>query len=282
MYKFKISTDDGNVINFDYEHGIVADLSPLSGIDVQMYTSQGFNQHGVTVENQSVSGISRTIKGVIFRDEYAVGERLLEYLPVFTTGKLFFEDDYFCEITIEKTPSIIKEKSGKISFTMMVFCSTPFWYQKNEILAVFGGHEPYFRFPINYAGTHYFGLKSESAFINLYNPGTIEVPYTARFMTNASTISSFGLIDVKTGKLLKLNENIDPYSEVLVGYRNNILTAEKIQNKVITNIFHAIDEESELFMLETGENIFRPFADVGEDYMRVEISYNAAVMGVMA
>lgn len=281
MYNFRIETELGNSVFFGPEYGIVADLDPLSGIDVELSTSQGFQQMGETIDSQSVSGLYRTIKGVVFKDEDRWAGNLLKALPVFTSGKLYFEDSYYCHITISKTPTIVRSKEGKLSFMLQVFCTTPFWYYAKSMNQSFGGYLPAFRFPVNYAEPHRFGVKTSIDFVNCYNEGTVVVPFSVRFVSTA-TVSGFGLINIYTGQQLKINDTLSYGEEVIVEFRNNILVVEKIQGSKITDIFSLLDENSELFRLNVGDNLLSVIADAGRDDLITTISFEIAVMGVLA
>jgi len=267
-------------VHFNPENGIFADIDPLSGIDVNLSTSQGFEQMGETIDTQSVSGLYRTIKGVVFRDYKKWANKLLTELPVFTSGKLYFEESYYCHITVSKTPSIAKDKNGKISFVFQVFCSTPFWYYSQSVEQSFGGYIPAFRFPVNYSNPHRFGIKTSIDFVNCYNEGTVVIPFSVQF-TSTATVSNFGLVNIYTGQQLKINTTLGYGEKVVVEFRNNILSVEKIVGSVVTDIFSSLDENSNLFRLNVGDNLLSVIADAGRDELVTNISFETAVMGVL-
>ena len=48
MYNATIQTKDGKQLDLGFEYGIVFDISPLSGVDVDIATSQSFQQIGLS------------------------------------------------------------------------------------------------------------------------------------------------------------------------------------------------------------------------------------------
>ena len=64
MYNAKIVSNNGTVLNLGFDYGIIFDITPLSGTDIEISTSQSFQQIGESVENSSALGLTREIYGV--------------------------------------------------------------------------------------------------------------------------------------------------------------------------------------------------------------------------
>lgn len=279
MYSARIETDAGKVFNFGHEYGSVFDITPLTGADVDIATSQGFQQIGETVENQSVGGVTRTIRGVFFQSAASLSRQMLNTLAIFTTGKLYFGDGYYCDIVIKKTPVISTEKNGRIVFMLLVFCSTPFWL-KSEVNAYnVGGIEAAFHFPVIY-DKHTFSKHSEGAFVNAYNGGITQSEFSVAFSTS-SVVRNFGIIDVNTLKFIKLNMEIESGTIVTVYRKGGKLFIEKQNGDTVIDAFSALDENSDLFSITSGDNIIRVLADEGERDLQAIISFYEPYMGVV-
>lgn len=276
MYNARIETDAGKIVRFGYEYGNIFDITPLSGVDVSFGTSQGFQQVGETVETQSVQGISRTIRGTfIDSDPEAAARAMLRALPIFTTGRLVFDDKYFCRIHLKKTPYVHRNSSGKCTFDMMVYCETPYWLNLQSDQYVMGGYTAAFSFPVIY-DSHIFGVKNESAYTNCVNSGAMDVPFTANFRSETETVN-FGIININTLEHLRLNMTLTQNDEVTVSRENGRLYVQRDGE----DIFSVLDEDSDLFMLHPGDNVLRMTADSGLSGLKVSISYNAAEIGVI-
>lgn len=101
----QLVTDAGATLDIGWAYGTPYSLDPINGVDVDVQTAQGVNQVGVSVERQSVAGVSREL---IIHCHSSHGdadaELLLEKLPYFTSGTMYFEDKYFCRFVLSKTP----------------------------------------------------------------------------------------------------------------------------------------------------------------------------------
>lgn len=91
----QLVTDAGATLDIGWAYGTPYSLDPINGVDVDVQTAQGVNQVGVSVERQSVAGVSREL---IIHCHSSHGdadaELLLEKLPYFTSGTMYFEDKY--------------------------------------------------------------------------------------------------------------------------------------------------------------------------------------------
>ena len=276
MYKARIETEAGKIVRLDYDSGVIFDIDPLSGVDVDLATSQGFQQIGETVEHQSVAGVSRTINGVfITADAERRAQAMLRALPMFTTGRLIYDDRYFCNIHVRKTPYIRREKSGRIIFSMMLYCETPYWLYLTDSSYVMGGYTPAFRLPVVY-DSHRYGIKNTSMFTNCINHGTVEVPFAARF-TCDTPVTNPGLINVYTLEKIRINAVLQNGSVIEAGWKNGRLYLTQDGE----DIFSALDAESDLFVMRPGDNVLRMTADDNLEGLSVSVTYNAVEVGVI-
>lgn len=143
-------------------------------MDVQ--TAQGVNQVGVSVERQSVAGVSREL---IIHCHSSHGdadaELLLEKLPYFTSGTMYLVDKFFCRFVLSKTP-YTKSIHPYPVLDFMLFCPKPFWYDLTAQSFCINGFVPSFRLPVNYSKPHRFGVRTSIGWLNAYNPGRWQCP----------------------------------------------------------------------------------------------------------
>ena len=278
MYNAKIITNNGVVLNLGFEHGIVFDITPLSGTDIDVSTSQSFQQIGESVENSSVLGLTREIYGVIINDEKVTQEKLFKVFSAFSSGRLYVGDRY-CDFVTNKTPYISREKNGRLTFMTAIFCPYPFWLDEKLSEFVFGGISPAFSFPVIYDNHRYSTRKPIEA-TNCYNKGNVKQTMEIEFSTFASS-SGFGLRDDTTGRFVKINQEISGDDKVIVRQENGELKIDFVKEGKKTNIIGKLADRSTLFELQTGNNVLTPFADEGIENLNVYVKFNPAYTGVI-
>lgn len=278
MYNARFETYDGKSFNLGFRHGIVFDISPLTELNVDVATSQGFQQVGDTVEGVSVGGVSRTIYGKIFKDVNENKNKLLRAFTPFAKGKLYFNGVYFCDAVVQKTPALsVGDKFA--SFSLMLFCPNPYWLKAKENSFSIGGYSKAFSFPINYAKPHSFGIKNPSAFLNCKNNGTASVPFKVVFSTEFD-VTNFGITNIYTLQKIKINDTMNAGERIEVYRDNGRLKVEKYLGETVTDIFAKLDEESDLFTMEIGDNVITAFAEDGLENLRVDVTFSEAYSGV--
>lgn len=277
MYNAKIVSNNGTVLYLGFEHGIVFDITPLSGMDIDVSTSQSFQQIGESIENTSVLGLTREIYGVIIDNEKTTQEKLFKVFSAFSSGKLYIGDRY-CDFVTSKTPYISREKSGRLTFMTAIFCPYPFWLDEKLSEYIFGGVAPAFSFPVVY-DSHIFGIRKDVDIINCHNKGNVKQTMNVEFSTSSS-VKNFGLKDMKTGKFVQISETISGYDTVEIYQENGKIHVTLTRNGTKSNIINKLVERSTLFELEAGDNVIVPFADEGIRNLNVYVKFNPAYTGV--
>lgn len=278
FYNAKIITNKGDVLNLGLDYGVAFDITPLSGMDIDVSTSQSFQQIGESVENSSVLGLTREIYGVIIDNEKATQEKLFKVFSAFSSGRLYIGDRY-CDFVTSKTPYVSREKSGRLTFMTAIFCPYPFWLDEKLSEFIFGGITPAFSFPVVY-DTHRYSTRKPIEATNCYNKGNVKQTIEIEFSTLALA-NGFGLRDNNTGKFIKINEEISGEDKVVVYQENGELKVDLIRDGVKSNIIGKLANKSTLFEVETGDNILTPFTDAGIENLNVYVKFNPAYTGVI-
>lgn len=277
MYKARIETDSGKTVNFSFENGILFDIAPLSGVDVSLSTSQGFRQIGESVEGQGVGGITRTISGKVLNSK--IQQQMLKDLPVFTSGKLYFNDSHYCEIVVKKTP-MFSLKNGATRFSMQVFCIDPFWKQKNTLYYSLGGLKKLFTLPTTY-NTHKFGERAGAQFINCHNPGDVKAQLKLTFSTTTQAVN-YGVINQRTLEVSRFNDTLEPGELVTLWQEKGRVFATKESSGLTIDFLGYLSDDSTLFNVLPGDNILKIVADTGENDIIASAEFTPAYMGVIA
>lgn len=282
MYNAQFQSKDGTTFSFGLEWGTAFDVDPLSGVDVKVSTSQGFQQIGNTITGSSVEGVKRQITGIITdkSNDKQIARRMQKVFSAFTNGRLIVGDRY-CDAVVQKTPEFLRVKQGWLTFSLQIFCPSPYWMSTASTIKRLGGYIPSFRFPVNYSVPHRFGVKTASAFFNCYSAGEANVPYKAQF-TALGTVRNFGLIDIYTMDFIKIYDEIIPGDIVTVGREDGRLYVRKrTADGIEQDIFAKMDESSTLYYLRAGDNVLKATAEDGEEMLVLYMEYTDAFLGVI-
>lgn len=274
MYNARFLSDSGRKFRFGYEYGNIFDIDPLSGISADISTSQGFQQTGETVENTSTGGIERQIVGKLIRK---INEQKYDMLKTFAPGMfgtLYFNERYTCRCVVKQSPQF-GEGKNKETFVLTLFCPNSYWLSAEGKSYILGGYSPAFRFPVNYATPHRFGTKNPTAFINCVNDGAVSVDFTARFTADAP-VENYGIMNAVTFEYIKIFDNLDIGDETVVYRKNGRLIVEKNGE----DIFSLLDEDSNLFSVNAGDNPLKATADSGDENLIVSVSFFEPYSGV--
>ncbi|MCD8207078.1 MAG: phage tail family protein, partial [Bacteroidales bacterium] len=258
MYRLKFVKSTGDIFYFDVAHRILMDATPLSELDVNISTSQGFSQVGTTVENRSVDGVEREITGRIIGWANDIKEQMLHIFTPFSEGKLYFNDKYYCDCIVRTTPAIGSPKRD-VGFAIILYCAYPYWMYAEETNVFMNTWTPCFRFPgpssaigTNY-DSHCFGIKNESAFVNIYNEGEVDTTFDITFTTDSETYTNYGIVNVYTLEYIQINDTLS-FGETTRIYRDgaNLKVEKTLADGTVQDIFSLLDEDSTLFYLHPG------------------------------
>lgn len=282
MFKdhLKIVTDAGAVLHLGWDYDMPYNLDPLNGIDVDLKTAQGVNQVGTTVEDEVVSGVSRTMD-VTFWGEHKLenAKRFARCLPYFTKGTLCFGDKYFTRFVLQKTPHF-SSYTPDPRCSLMLYSEKPFWYSLTATAAVLGGYQPAFSFPVCY-DSHIYGIRRDGTAAVLRNPGSLPVPFTATLRCSMPVVHP-RVVDLKTGAFIGFDLTLQP-DETLEIYRSTSdrLACTLTRAGVTTNIFSKLDEDSTLTELQPGDNVLSMQAENGSGYLQASVSFYPMEAGIL-
>ena len=277
MYNAKFVKSNGDVFSFGLEYGTIFDISPLSELDVQIGTNQGFQQIGDTIQTRGMKGVTRTIRGRIIGEANSLKRRMLTVFSPFASGKLYFDGKYYCNAVMKKTPAIsVNDRDAE--FSMMLYCPSPYWYAAQQSSYSIGRIIPAFHFPTAYT-THKFGTKNPSAFINVYNPGEDTDDFELEFSATGD-VTTFGVIDINTQEFIEIAAELTAGKVVRMYRDSGRLRVEMLSGGVVTDIFGLLKYDSNLFTIRSGDNVWKMYAGAGIDSLSVEATFNAAYPGV--
>lgn len=279
MYSVTYRSDNGKEILLGKDGGMVCDVNLGDGMSVDMSLMQGFSQIGESVQGKSIGGKTINIKGAIYNSVYAKKQALRDIFAPLSAGYLFFEDKYKIRVHVKATPTFsTKRDDGR--FTMQLFAPDPFFYSIDEKSELIGKTEPKFSFPVNYSEPHLFGETSKERSLALNNNGNVPVPYSLELVIMAGSLNPI-LSNLNTFETLKINGNLEVGDRVHVHRdKNGLLRAELTRGDETIDILSWIDETSNFYALNVGENLIAINDEGGGLGLMARISFSPAVTAV--
>lgn len=279
MYNVVFENDNGNKYYFGVNGTTVFDMDLGSGVSVDIGTSQGFSQVGETMQSMNVPGRTISVKGVVYGDVQERKKTMRNVISPFSCGRLVFENQYYIRVCVKSAPTFSPVKNDG-RFTMRFFAPYPFFKSVIEKNTEIGSIKPLFCFPVNYANPHKFGEKSASRYKIIYNDSDVSVPFSLH-ISSTGTSKNPVIANLQTFKTLKINGtlNVGDFIDI---YRNddNVLQAILTSNGVSHDAISWIDESSNLFELDVGDNLISATDDEGGPSLAVKITYNPVVVAL--
>ena len=279
MYNVVFENDNGSKYYFGANGTTAFDMDLGNGVSVDIGTSQGFSQVGETMQSRTVSGRTITAKGAVYGDVQERKMTMRKAISPFSCGRLVFENAYYIRVCVKAAPTFSPVKNdGK--FTMQFYAPYPFFKKLEEKSAEIGSVVAQFSFPVNYAFPHKFGEKGTARYKNIYNDSDVSVPFSAHLSCSGTSTNPV-IADLQTFKTLKINGTMKAGDFIDI-YRNddNVLRAELTSDGVKTDIISWIDESSNLFELEAGDNLISATDNEGGASLTAKINYNPVVVAV--
>ena len=279
MYSAFFESDTGEKYVFGSSGNTVFDMDVGNGVSVNIGTSQGVSQVGVTVQTKNVPGRNINVKGVIYGDVQGKKRAMRRIISPLSAGKLVFNEQYYTRVFVKTAPSFSPLKDNG-RFSLQFFAPFPYFYDIDQQSLEIGDVKPLFTFPVNYSNPHKFGEKGNERYKNIINDGDASVPFSL-FLATSGTSTNITITNLLTFKQLKLNGTLNA-GEYINVYRDNdnVLRAELTSNGITQDIISWVDESSELFELEVGDNLISANDDEGGVSLNAKITFNPAVVSL--
>lgn len=273
---FRYVNDNGDSVTFDFGGGyLISKPNGIDSVSVDMGTAVGINQAGVIVQTTHVQERPVTISGILVGENQAAKkERLVSVIRPDIKGRLY-ADDYYLIVYPTETPTI--EASGNHArFQFSLSAAYPYWVQDNEQTATLSGVAKRFKLPWNISRPYRFGEIVQAKFINIRNSGQTVIPCTITFRA-LDAVETPWLEDAKSDRTLKLNKSLVTGEIVTIE-----VTYERINvtSTVDGECRGALDIASNLFELQTGDNVWKPGAESGLENLQIDVMYSNEKAGI--
>lgn len=279
MYNVVFENDNGSKYYLGANGTTVFDIDLGSGVPVNIGTSQGVSQIGETMQSRTISGRTINAKGVVYGNVQERKKTMRKIISPLSCGRLVFDGKYYINVCVKNSPTFSPVKNDG-RFTFQLFAPYPFFKSVNEKIEEIGAIKPLFSFPVNYATPHKFGEKSSTRYKNIYNDSDVSVPFSLHIQSSGTSANPV-IANLKTLKTLKINGTLNAGDFIDI-YRNNdnVLRAILTSDGVESDIIYWIDETSDLFELDVGDNLISATDDGGGDSLSAKITYNPVVVAV--
>lgn len=279
MYEVIFEADNGKKFVFGRNGNNYFYMSIANGVDVNLGTSQGFSQVGETVENQSVAGRPIDVTGEVYGNVTARKDALRNVCAPLTSGRLVFQNTWFIRVFVKSAPTFMPVKNNG-RFKMQFFAPYPFFSTMEEKQYQIGSVIPMFRFPVNYSKPHRFGTRNAERYTNIINSGDVRIPYTLTLRSEGISTNPT-VTNLTTFSFLRLNGVLEAGDVATIYWdSDNVLRAELTSGGVTTDIASWIDDDSELYELEVGDNLIQANDDEGGAGLVASITFRPAVVAL--
>jgi len=273
---FRYVNENGDSIIFEWKYGFLPEKP--EGIDtltISHSEAQGINQVGSTIQSSNVQSRVVNMSGrFVGENQTKKKETLLAIVRPDLTGRLY-ADDYYLEVRPSTTPTFeAREKNASYQFSLLA--AYPYWQKDDSAAATLNGVAKRFRFPWNVYRPYRFGEVISALFINIINGGQVPIPFTVTFKALDEVVDP-KLIDAKTNKYLLLNKTLVAGETVVVQ-----ITHERtyVTSSVDGECRGALDLGSSFYRLAVGDNVIKPEATSGKEYLQVNIDFATEVVGI--
>lgn len=288
----KILVSNGNdTIDLTESPYFVKETKGFDSLEVQIVTSQGFNQDGASVLNSYVLPRDMEIYGQITAETTVQMQQLRDnILNLFLPKKKITINHYFggrnrlIEARVEKTPKFSFTSVTSIQeYRVELKAAEPYWKDVTETLVQIANWKGSFHFPLRIPKSKgvVFGVKSASLIVNVKNESSVKVGMKIAFVANGK-VTNPQLFNINTREYFRLLCEMEPGEQIIV---------QTGQEKSVVREFGGVKENylgkidlagggNTFLELEPGDNLFRYVADQGEDMLEVKIYYSNKYPGV--
>jgi hypothetical protein len=210
---------------------------------------------------------------------YLFRRRLIDIFNPKHKGRLTFKG-LSIPCIVEEAPIFKADIHRAPAFFISLLCTSPYFETVEEIKRLLAGWHPNFSFELEIPTQDgiEMGYREESLIIAVENTGSVPCGATFEFIAQG-VVEDPLLIDVVTGKFMKLNRVMQPGEMVIV-------TTHFAHKKVVSsleggmNAFSSLDEDSTFLQLAVGTNLLRYDAKTNLNNLEVNVYFRPQYLGV--
>ncbi|MDE6601558.1 MAG: phage tail family protein [Lachnospiraceae bacterium] len=269
----------------------VEEIKGFDSLDVNVVTTQGFDQDGSTPVNIYTDDRPMEIKGQIYAEStWKMQELRDRLLDIFLPKAALEVRHYYGGVArtirayAEKTPAFTLTKVSKLQeYRVKLRATEPYWRGDRDAMVEMAGTKGQFHFPlvIPRGKGVIFGVKSKSKIASVPNRSAIrtgmEITFTAR-----GNVTNPYVINIYTRECIQINCGMVNGQTITVQTGEEKTITSRL-NGVSTDYIGRVDLEGgncDFLELAPGDNVLRYGAEEGEDYLAVKFVYATKYAGV--
>ena len=297
--KLILTNENGSSVEFSvssvFHTNISKDVSGLSDVDNEIYSTSGINQAGgtylgyhiVSRDIEIVGHINELDKAIVREYRHQINHVLN---PAYSCVLTYQHEEYKRQIKCKVNSAPHFDMDGILQrFTINLLCLNPYWMDEAEThtqIATWIGDMEFDSVNglqlTNSADDPQWevGYRLPNLITNIENSGDATTGLTITFTAQGS-VSNPGLIDVKTQEYIQVNMDMLAGEEITIktGYGEKSVSF-KDQSGVVSDIFRYLDIGSTYLQLAIGDSPYRYYAESGEDNLNVTIKHSNLYLGV--
>lgn len=260
-------------------------------IDINVVTTQGFDQDGSTPVNIYTDDRQMEITGQIYAESaWKMQELRNQMFELFLPkAELEIRHSYGgvarkIKAYAEKTPQISLTKVSKLQeYKVKLKATDPYWREDKDSLVEMAGTRGKFHFPLVIPKKKgvIFGVKSTSKIASVPNRSAVKTGMTITFTAKGSVVNPY-VINIYTRECFQLNCAMEDGQIVIVETGDERSVTSRLSGVTEDYIGYIdIAGGNHTFLeLAPGDNVFRYGAGSGEDYLAVKFVYSTKYTGV--
>lgn len=269
----------------------VEEIKAFDSLDVNVVTTQGFDQNGSTPVNIYTDDRPMEIRGQIYAESTWKMQELRDRLSNIFLPKAVLEIRHcYGGVTrtirayAEKTPAFTLTKVSKLQeYRVKLKATDPYWRGDRDAMVEMAGTKGRFHFPLVIPKRKgvIFGVKSTSKIASVPNRSAIRTGMTIIFTARGNVTNPY-VINIYTRECIQINCGM---------VNGQTITVETGEEKTITSRVNGVTEDyighvdleggnCDFLELAPGDNVLRYGAGEGEDYLAVKFVYATKYAGV--
>lgn len=269
----------------------VEEIRGFDSLDVNVVTTQGFDQDGSTQVNIYTDDRTMEISGQIYAESTWKMQELRDRLSNIFLPKAVLEirHDYggaarTIKAYAEKTPAFTLTKVSKLQeYRVKLKATDPYWRGDRDAMVEMAGTKGHFHFPLVIPRRKgvIFGVKSTSKIASVPNRSEIKTGMTIIFTARGNVTNPY-VINIYTRECIQINCGMVNGQTITVETGEEKTIMNRL-NGVSTDYIGHVDLEGgncDFLELAPGDNVLRYGAEEGEDYLAVKFVYATKYAGV--
>lgn len=280
-YSLRYENDIGSV-DFSVASGFVVEQATSYGAqNVDFDTTRSNREIGETLQHQSVSPKTLTIRGTLLGDCAAARDQMNHVLAPLAKGRLIYNNTSSMEVYVKTSPDI-ERYSANARFSVSFYAPFPYWVEKDKVNQVLVGYEPQFQFPWNISDPNpfYMSKLAQVGYVTVNNEGEAPVGWTVNFLALLEAKNPY-VKNIVTGEMVRVMRTMAAGEQVTISNEGEELSVTlTATDGTESDGFQYLDIASVPFKLQPGQNHIKTDADQGGDTLRASISFRPAYAGV--